>query len=73
MINSIFGRINSDGNIDVLYAESGESVTYFDESIATVYPVGSDLSAMWEHPAGIVLSKEDAAKISLSIEDEWLL
>ena len=68
MINSIFGRINSTGNVEVFFSECGESVTRFDESIATVYPVDSDLSASYEHPAGIVLSQEDAAKIGLSIE-----
>lgn len=68
MINSIFGRINSTGNVEVFFSECGESVTRFDESIATVYPVDSDLSAQYEHPTGIVLSQEDADKIGLSIE-----
>jgi hypothetical protein len=72
MINSIFGRINSDGNIDVLH-ETGECVTRFDDSITGVYPVGSDITANYEHPNGITLSKEDAVKIGLSIEDAWLL
>lgn len=69
MINTIFGRIHNDGeNIDVLFIESGEIVTRFDESIKTVYPVGSDFSAYYEHPAGIVLTKADAANIGLGIE-----
>lgn len=72
MINSIFGRINSDGNIDVLH-ETGECVTRFDDSITGVYPVGSNITANYEYPNGITLSKEDAVKIGLSIEDAWLL
>lgn len=72
MINSIFGRINSDGNIDVLH-ETGECVTRFDDSITGVYPVDSNITANYEHPNGITLSKEDAVKIGLSIEDAWLL
>lgn len=72
MINSIFGRINSADNVDVLYVDEGEPVTRFDESIKTAYPVDSNLSAAYEHPAGITLSQEDAAKIGLSIEGECL-
>lgn len=68
MINSIFGRINSSGNVEVFFSECGESVTRFDESIATIYPVDSDFSAAYEHPAGIVISQYDATKIGLRIE-----
>jgi len=62
----IFGRIREDGDIDVLHYESGEAVTRID---ASVYPVGSDLSARWEHAAGIVLTREDAEKIGLYLEE----
>lgn len=72
MINSIFGRINNSGNVEVFFSECGESVTRLDESIATIYPVDSDFSAAYEHPNGIVISKEDASKIGLSIEGEQL-
>ena len=68
MINSIFGRINTQGNVDVLFAEDGERVTSFDNTIETVYPVDSSLSAEYEHAEGIVLTQEDAEKIGLEIE-----
>ncbi len=29
-ISEVFGRINSEGNVDILYADSGESVTRLD-------------------------------------------
>lgn len=61
----LFGRLDEDGNVHVLYAETGEAVTQIDEN---VYPVGSSLSARYEHPAGIVLTRLDAAKIGIRIE-----
>lgn len=61
----MFGRINNVGNVDVLYVESGEVVTRID---ANVYPVGSELSARYEHAEGIALSRDDAEKIGLEIE-----
>lgn len=61
----MFGRINNVGNVDVLYVESGEVVTRID---ANVYPVGSELSARYEHAEGVVLSRDDAEKIGLEIE-----
>lgn len=63
--NEIFGRVNENGNVAILYAESGEAVTRLD---ASVYPVGSNLSARYEHPSGIILSREDANKLGLQIE-----
>lgn len=62
---SFFGRINEDGNVDVLHAEDGMAATRLD---ASVYPVGSDVSARYEHPAGIVLTRDDAAKLAIDIE-----
>jgi hypothetical protein len=63
---AIFGRINDAGNVAVFHAESGEPVTQLD---AAVYPVGSNLSARYEHPRGIVLSRSDAARIGVEVED----
>lgn len=60
-----FGRLNDDGNVDVLHVESGEAATRLD---ADVYPIGADLSARYEHPQGIVLSCEDARTIGLRID-----
>ena len=67
MSDDIFGRINEEGTVDVLYAECGTAVTRLD---ANVYPVGSDFGARYEHPEGIVLTLDDARKIGLTIEDE---
>lgn len=60
-----FGRINDAGNVDVLHVEDGAAATRLD---AGVYPVGSDVSARYEHPAGIVLSRADADKLGIEIE-----
>ena len=59
-----FGRINQDGNVDVLHID-GAAATRLD---ASVYPVGSDVSARYEHPAGIVLTRADADKLGIEIE-----
>jgi len=61
----MFGRINAAGNVDVLMIADGEAVTRID---ANVYPVGSQLSARYEHPDGIVLTAADAKSIGLTIE-----
>ena len=61
-----FGRINSDGNVDVLYAEDGERVTRLEG--LNIYPVGSDVSGDYEHPQGIIITLSDANKIGLEIE-----
>lgn len=61
-----FGRINSDGNVDVLYAEDGEQVTRLEG--LNIYPVGSDVSGDYEHPQGIIITLSDANKIGLEIE-----
>lgn len=65
-INNMFGRINAAGNVDVLFADSGEPVTRID---ANVYPVGSDLSARYEHANGIELTVLDAKNLGLEIEN----
>lgn len=66
--DEIFGRKNDNGNIDVLYAHDGERVTQFDEDLPLVYPVGSDLSAFYEHANGVEISQEDAKKIGLDVD-----
>ncbi|MBU2527542.1 MAG: hypothetical protein KKC03_13175 [Bacteroidetes bacterium] len=73
-MDKIFGRINKDGNVDVLWADEGEPVTRLDEhcggvTLARVWPVNSTVSAYYEHPKGLVLTMEDARKIGLEIED----
>ena len=65
MNTSIFGRINAEGNVDILHVEDGYPVTRID---ADIYPVGSDLSTRYEHPEGITLTKEDAEALGIEIE-----
>jgi hypothetical protein len=71
----MFYRINDEGNAQI-FEDNGEVVRRID---ANVYPIGSDLSARYEHPNGIVLSVADAEKIGINFEDnknlydvEWI-
>lgn len=59
-----FGRIDTDGNVAVLMSNDGSCATRID---ANVYPVGSTLSARYEHPEGIIISLVDAINIGLEI------
>lgn len=63
-INTMFGRINDNGNVTVFEAD-GSTAARID---ANVYPVGSSTSARYEHPDGIELTVADAEKIGLIIE-----
>ncbi len=60
----MFYRINSDSNA-VIFENDGSVVTRID---ANVYPVGSNYSARYEHPEGIVLTVEDAEKLGIEVE-----
>jgi len=60
----MFYQLDEDGNA-VIFENDGAIATRID---ANVYPVGSDLSARYEHPEGIILTVEDAQK--LGIEEE---
>lgn len=64
-INTMFGRINAAGDVDV-FEESGEVATRLD---ADVFPVGSSLSARYEHPAGITITRADAELLGLPIDN----
>ncbi|EIV3802018.1 hypothetical protein MAK22_001968 [Klebsiella aerogenes] len=64
-LSEVFGRVNSDGNVDLLDIETGEAVTRLD---ANLYPVNSQLSTRYEHAAGIVITLEDAEKTGINIE-----
>lgn len=65
-VNSeIFGRINAEGNVVILYAESGEPVTQLDSGF---HPVGSPKSTRHEHAQGIVLSRHDADTAEINLE-----
>jgi hypothetical protein len=74
-----FGRLDERGNVTVLHVEDGLPATRLD---ASVYPViadatddgelanwrSSSLSARYEFPEGIVLSRADADKLGIEIE-----
>ena len=68
METEIFGRTNQNGNIDILWIESGEAVTRLSEKNATVYPVASSLSAHYDHSSGIEVTLQDAKKIGIDVE-----
>lgn len=65
-MTKLFGRLRKDGNIAVFH-EDGYVATRLD---ANVYPVGSTLSARYDHPQGIVLTPFDAQRLGLEMEDE---
>lgn len=66
-LNEVFGRINEDGYVDILYINDGEKVTRLD--VDGVYPVGSPFSTKRdEHPFGIVLTVEQCKKLNIEIE-----
>ena len=60
----MFYRINSDSNA-VIFENDGSVATRID---ANVYPVGSNCSARYEHPEGIVLTIADAEKLGIEKE-----
>lgn len=64
-ISEVFGRINAEGNVDILFVEDGYPVNRLD---ANAYPVNSDFSVRHDHPEGITLTLEDARKIGIDIE-----
>jgi len=55
------------GNVIVLHIDDGVEATRLD---AAVYPVGSKLSARYEHPEGITLTPRDAEKLGIEIEEK---
>ena len=66
-LSEVFGKINDDGYVDILYINDGERVTQLD--VAGVYPVGSSFSTRCdEHPYGIVLTVEQCKKLNIEIE-----
>ncbi|HCT5330797.1 TPA: hypothetical protein OT047_003496 [Klebsiella pneumoniae] len=64
-LSEVFGRVNSDGNVDLLDIETGEAVTRLD---ANLYPVNSQLSTRYEHARGIIITREDADKVGIDVE-----
>lgn len=60
----MFYRTDVNGNA-VIFENDGTATTRIDEN---VYPVGSDYSARYEHPEGIILTVSDAKKIGIKEE-----
>ena len=62
-----FARERKDGDFDIIDTDGGDAITVIHFG-PTVWPVGSDLSAGYEHPKGIVLDENDVKKLGLEIE-----
>lgn len=65
-LNEVFGRINEQGNVDILYINDGDRVTRLD--VDGCYPVNSSLSTRYEHSNGIVLTVEQCNELGIEIE-----
>jgi len=63
---NFFGRIDENGDVVVLHVEDGSPATNLD---ASVYPIGSRLSARYEHASGIILARAVAEYIGIEIEE----
>lgn len=66
-MDNIFYRFDEQENCRLFYRDSGEVVTRLYIG-SDVYPVGSNLTTCYEHPAGIVLDAADIRR--LQIPDE---
>ncbi len=64
-MTTLFYRLNIDGNAEIF--DDDGVCTRLDEN---VYPIGSELSARYEHPNGIVLTVADAKMLNIKIEGE---
>jgi len=62
---TFFGRLDAEGYVEVFHAEDGSIAIRLD---ANVYPLDSWVSAKHEHPEGIVLLREDAARLGIEVE-----
>lgn len=67
--NELFGQLDDNGNVSVLYAEGGDRVTTIETDTPHVYPIGSGRSTNYEHSEGIVLAFADAKKLGIEIEE----
>lgn len=63
-MTNYFYRLNENGNA-VVFNEDGEQATTIDSN---VYPVGSSVSARYDHPNGIILTVEDAENVGILAE-----
>lgn len=63
-MKNLFYRLDDDGNARIYHAD-GSPVTRID---ADVYPVGSNVSARYDHASGIVLTVADARTLRITEE-----
>jgi len=66
--HDVFGRVDDAGNIVLLHCEDGDAVRRLDD-VDGLYPVDSQFGVKYEHPAGIIITREDAEKFGIVIED----
>ena len=59
-MKNLFYRIDKNGNAVIF--EDDDVCTRID---ANIYPIGSAMSARYEHPGGIILSVEDAESLGI--------
>ena len=65
----MFYRLDVSGNA-IIFDESGENVTRLDlDEFPLIWPVYSDVSAYYEHPAGLLLTVNDAERIGIHNEE----
>lgn len=65
-LNEVFGRVNNEGNVDILYINDGDRVTSL--NVDGVYPVNSLFSTRYAHGGGIVLTVEQCRELNIEIE-----
>lgn len=61
-------RIPGHPNLVRLLDEDGNTVTQLADGGA-LYPLGSELSARYEHPGGIIITVSEALELGIEIED----
>jgi hypothetical protein len=60
----IYAKQNENGNYDILDSEDGCPIT----RLENCWPLDSELSGLYEHPAGIKLDLEQVEKLNIPIE-----
>jgi len=60
--------VKIEGGFDVLYIATGEPVTRIDYNRAKrVYPIGSEVSAAYEHADGIILDMDGCERLDIYV------
>lgn len=71
MSSTLFARRNADGNFAILDTEGMPVTRLPGGEYPSVYPVGSDLSADYEHAEGIVLDEAGVHLVEIDFEDGY--